>query len=392
MRVLHCCLAAFYIDDFGYQENILPKIHKMQGHEVKIIASTETYGKNRVLKYVEPKSYLTKEGIPITRLPYVNIINFSLSRKLRKYSGLYKELLTFQPDIIFLHDVQFMSVDEIIKYKIKYPSTKIVADSHTDLFNSGRSWLSLNILHKVIYKLFAKKIEPYVEWFYGTLPIRNQFLQEVYGIAKNKIKLLPFGTDDTMYSVKNRNEIRNEVRLELGLSETDFVLITGGKIDKRKNIHNLLKAFEKVKSSNKFQNLKLILFGSPTPDMLETINGLLNQIKDIIYLEWLKPVDFHKYFFASDLAFYPGTHSVLWEESVGLGIPCVFRKWDGITHLNVGNNCSFINDGEDVEEIKDSILELLNNPTKYLELKNNAQKLGPENFSYSLIANKSITI
>ena len=49
MKVLHCCLAAFYIDDYGYQENILPKMHKIQGHQVKIVSSTETYIDNQTL-------------------------------------------------------------------------------------------------------------------------------------------------------------------------------------------------------------------------------------------------------------------------------------------------------------------------------------------------------
>ena len=43
MRILHMCLAAFYIDKYSYQENILPRMHKKQGHEVQIIASVETF-------------------------------------------------------------------------------------------------------------------------------------------------------------------------------------------------------------------------------------------------------------------------------------------------------------------------------------------------------------
>ena len=74
MRVLHCCLAAFYIDDFGYQENILPKMHKLQGHKVAILASTENYINKTKKGYVNPSSYFTTEGIPITRIPYSNFI------------------------------------------------------------------------------------------------------------------------------------------------------------------------------------------------------------------------------------------------------------------------------------------------------------------------------
>ena len=149
MKILHCCLAAFYIDDYGYQENILPKMHKLQGLDVKIIASTETYINNAKLGYVSPSTYKTKEDIPITRLPYVKYLPHKISKKLRIYNGLKRELYSFKPDIIFLHDCQFLSITEIAKYKKKYPKTKIYVDSHTDFINSAKSWVSKNILHKI---------------------------------------------------------------------------------------------------------------------------------------------------------------------------------------------------------------------------------------------------
>ena len=74
MKILHCCLANFYIDNYGYQENILPKMHQLQGHDVQIIASTETYIENKKLGYIEAKSYFTPENILITRIPYLKEI------------------------------------------------------------------------------------------------------------------------------------------------------------------------------------------------------------------------------------------------------------------------------------------------------------------------------
>ena len=43
MRILHLCLSAFYIDEAGYQENHLVQQHVKDGHEVLVIASTETF-------------------------------------------------------------------------------------------------------------------------------------------------------------------------------------------------------------------------------------------------------------------------------------------------------------------------------------------------------------
>ncbi len=42
MEILHLCLGNYFVDGYGYQENIITKMHKRQGHEVLIVASTET--------------------------------------------------------------------------------------------------------------------------------------------------------------------------------------------------------------------------------------------------------------------------------------------------------------------------------------------------------------
>lgn len=39
MKILHLCLACFYIDGYTYQENILPRINREDGHDVRILAS-----------------------------------------------------------------------------------------------------------------------------------------------------------------------------------------------------------------------------------------------------------------------------------------------------------------------------------------------------------------
>lgn len=69
MRILHLCLACFYIDGYNYQENILPRIDRENGNEVLVIASTETYVNNSELGYVEPGEYTTFDGIHVIRIP-----------------------------------------------------------------------------------------------------------------------------------------------------------------------------------------------------------------------------------------------------------------------------------------------------------------------------------
>lgn len=387
MKILHCCLAAFYIDEYSYQENILPKFHKKQGHDVRILASTETYNSNVQLSYVEPSSYFTSDDISITRVAYVNWLPKVLSRKLRVYKGIKTQLNDFKPDVIFMHDCQFLSILTFAKYARKNP-VKIYVDSHTDFVNSGKNWISKNILHKIIYKYCAKKIEKYTTKYYGTLHLRNEFLKDVYSIEPSKIELLPFGADDSLFNWNEKQEIRTELRIQLNISDETLVFITGGKIDRRKNIHLLLTVWNELKHDNKLSNTKLILFGKPNEEMKSEVEQLIKG-QDIIYIDWLASKEIHKYFFASDLALFPGTHSVLWEEAVGLGLPCVFKKWEGIQHVDLGGNCMFI---EEVNgsSIKDVLLKISEDKSTFEEMKEKAELLGPKKFIYSEIARRSI--
>lgn len=81
MKIVHICLGAFYPDNYSYQENMLPKFHKQQGHDVEVIASLETFDENgKTSFYPSPKVYQNEYGIKVTRLAF------------RKPSRIYKNL------------------------------------------------------------------------------------------------------------------------------------------------------------------------------------------------------------------------------------------------------------------------------------------------------------
>ena len=387
MRILHTCLANFYIDNYSYQENIIPKIHKQLGHDVYILASTETYINKTKLGYISPRTYINENGITVSRIPYVNWLPGKLKRKLRIYNGINDILNKFKPDIIFLHDSQFLSINVFAKYA-KKNKVRIYADSHTDYINSGRNWLSKNILHRIIFRYCAKQIEQHVTWFYGTLPLRNDFLHTEYGVDRDKIKLLPFGADDTLFNRFDKLKIRNQIRRELNFSDNEIIIITGGKIDERKKIHILLSAFDKFTKKYPGVKLKLLIFGKPNSEMDHIFDDYINNSK-IIHLDWLNAGNIYKYFLSADLAFFPGTHSVLWEEAIGLGLPCIFKRWEGIEHVDLGGNCIFLDKAD--EEIIINILEDISYGHISLSgMKDVAENLGVKTFSYSRIARAAI--
>ncbi len=224
--------------------------------------------------------------------------------------------------------------------------------------------------------------------YYGTLPLRVDFLNKVYGINKNKIQLLPFGADDSLFDSADREKIRSEMRKKLKLKNNDVVIISGGKIDKRKNIHILGNAFIEFVEENKFEDIKLIIFGNPVQELKIEIEKI-SAHSSVHYVDWISSNEIYTYFMASDVAFFPGTHSVLWEEAVGLGLPCIFLRWTGIQHVDLGGNCVFI-ESSDLATIKKMLLDISVNKAMLAKMKEVSLNKGPEIFSYSKIAARSI--
>lgn len=385
MKIVHLCLANFYVEGFGYQENLIPKYNKKDGHEVTIIASRFTYNKNNgAPDLTQPGEYINADGIKVIRIDYKYKFFKKISKRLRIYCNTYEVLKKEKPDIIFIHGTQFWDIRDAIKYKINCPDVKIFADNHADYINSARNILSKYVLHKIIWKSGIEKLMSYCEKIFGVTPIRCDFLINMYNVPKEKVELLVMGANSEKIDFCCKDEIRSKIRRELDIGDNDFVLITGGKIDRRKNIHNLIDAVNKIGN----YNIKLIVFGTVTDEMKNIIEDI-SLTPFIRNVGWIHADDVYKYYIASDLAIFPGTHSVLWEQAVGTGIPCIFKKWEGMTHVDVGGNCKFIYDGS-VKEIEDMINSIYSNSKEYKKMKMVALERGVPYFSYEEISRRAI--
>lgn len=379
MKILHIMLANFYIDNYSYQENYLPKYHKMQGHNVEIVASLFTFDKNGKGAWL-PKAdkYLSEHGIPVTRLEFANR---PFVKRFRWYNGLQEELNRIEPELIFIHGVQFCDIKIVADYCKKHPNVQVYADNHSDFSNSATNWVSRYILHRMIWRSCAQKINPYVTKFYGVLPARVAFLVNEYKLPKEKVELLVMGADDELVQKTSDPAVRKAVRERHGLADDDIVIMTGGKIDAFKTQTLLLmEAVQKLEDPK----IKLIVFGSVTPELKDRVNSLTDG-KKVQFVGWVLAKDSYDYFAACDLAVFPGRHSVFWEQVAAQGIPLLVKYWDGTTHVNVCDNVVFL-ERDSAEEIGQKITEILSNYESY---KAAAQKASSY-FLYSKIARRSI--
>ena len=383
MKIIHLCLANYYQDNYSYQENMLPKFHYKLGYEVEIIASQFSFDENGGISYSQkPGNYVNEHGIKVTRLEYKKPI--VVYRKMRRFVGLGEALNESKPDIIFMHGCQFLDIGIVVKYLKLNPKVIVYVDNHADVFNSASNWISLNILHKIIWKRCANKIATYARKFYGVLPARVDFLTNVYGLSRDKVDLLLMGADDELVENARDSRVICEIRKKHNILPGDFLIITGGKIDARKTQTLLLmEAVGKIADPA----VKLIVYGSVTLELKRKFDALVKGIK-VQYIGWIQASDIYKYFAASNLVVFPGGHSVLWEQATGQGIPIVVKEWSGMHHIDLGGNVEFLKE-DSMDEIYDVIMSILNDSAHYNHMREVASK-GMLTFSYQDIAKRSI--
>ena len=129
MKVVHLILSCFYKEGYGYQENILPSIHKKMGHKTSIL--TRYYESNIFPSHEKSSNiytYSNSSGVDVYILPENNNILTKVplfSRLIHHTKGLYKLLDSLSPDVIFCHGIFISDYDIIIKYKDTHNNVKI---------------------------------------------------------------------------------------------------------------------------------------------------------------------------------------------------------------------------------------------------------------------------
>ncbi|MBE6748170.1 MAG: glycosyltransferase family 4 protein [Ruminococcaceae bacterium] len=376
MKVLHLCLAGPFTDGWSYQENGLTKHHKKQGHDVVVVTSQTIWDDSGKYAIKTETNYVNQDGVKVYRLP---LLKGKLSEKFKKYGGVINLLEKEQPEILFVHGSQCVELLNVVKY-LKNRKVTVYVDNHADFSNSATNWLSKNLLHKILWKYVAKKIEPYTTKFYGVLPARVDFLVDVYGLPKEKCELLVMGADDDQISRIENSNAREVKRAEYNVKDDEILVVTGGKIDLFKQQTLLL-----MQAVNEMENekVKLGVFGSVVPEMKEKFDSLLSD--RVKYSGWKNTTESYDEFAAADIVVFPGRHSVFWEQVAAIGIPMICKKWAGTTHVDVGGNVIFL-ENDSVEKIKNAITEMIADYDKY----KNAAKTGKKHFLYSDIAKRSI--
>lgn len=383
MKIVHLCLCGLFGEKYAYQDNLLTKYHKKMGHDVTIIAPTAAKFTSNGDVVDEPAgSKNLDNGCKLIRVE-TKYKSPSFNRHFHLFKDITPIILNEKPDLIFVHNVSSFNYLCLLKVKKQMPQVRIVFDSHMDEFNSNQNLLS-KILNGFVLRFFlVRRLLKLSDTFYGVTPSRCTFLENVFGVPSQKVRLLRMGADNEKIDLPHKNEIRQSVRNKYHVADDDFLIVTGGKIDKVKNIHLLAKAVSQINNPH----VKILLFGSLVDELKPYIESLVSD--KVIYIGWINSDTVYDYFFAADLVMFPGLHSAMWEQTVASRIPIAVTKLRGFDHVDFNGNCLFM-DGKGVDYYQTFIEGLVADKQHYLQIKANADNEGADQFLYSHIAKKVI--
>lgn len=385
MKIVHICLGGGWYEKNAYQDQLLPRYQQKLGHSVTVIASY--YGRWNLDKNSydldRTRERLLEDGVKLIRVR--PLLPCSINAHIHMFERVGKIVEKENPNLIFIHDVESPNNLFAIRYKKRHPSVKIVCDNHSDYKNSQHHWASSLWAKFVVRNQVVRKIIPYVEWFYGTTPARCDYLEEVYGVPHTKVRLLVMGADDDSMRLEHRESISISIRQHNEIAESDFLIVTGGRISAAKSEYffKLAKAVCSIPDSH----LKLLIFGPISDD----IKPLFDQFspKRVLCVGQVPSDRVYDYFYAADFVMFTGLHSVLWEQAIASKVPCAFTKINGFEHVNINDNCILM-EGHDENYYRQLILSVYQDADFYRRLKVASNSSISESFLYSRIAQQVI--
>lgn len=386
MKIL--IITDFFGDGLVYQENLLAKYYNKNGHDVVVVtsiyASAFDYVSNRFPQKRE-SSVKTYCGIKVVRCKY----NINLFNKLRSFSGLYKILTLEQPDLIFMHGIA-PDLLAIAAYKKKNNNCKFNVACHADYSNSGNNWISLNILNRIVRRLIFLRSRAFIDKIFAVTPASALFMSDIFGINYLDIELLPLGADVDLLNKIKSSLVREKLRIHHGVGPDEFVIFSGGKLSKNKKTELLIGALNELSNSS----IHLFIVGDSDILDVDYKNKLISSAKkniNIKFVGWKNQTEIVEYLFMSDIAVFPASQSILWQQAIAAGLPLIVGDTGSqdISYLNKGNIIIIDAANINVHILAQNINKLFRAPETLQLMRSHAKKVTAKLLDWNFLLKKT---
>lgn len=388
-------LCDFYNESLEYQENLLVKYYRKHGHAVTVIASTFEsvfdYYNDRHDTQAPMRDY-EDQGARIIKLPY----RFNILNRLRAYPRIDAILEEAKPDLIFVHDIM-LNLPECVRYVKRHPDCRMILDYHADYSNSGKNWLSLKLLHGVVRKRYLDQARPHLSRIFPIVPAGAVFLHEIYGIPHADMEVLPLGADTDRGREVRAGGARARLRARHGIGDNDCVIFSGGKLDPLKRTEDLIDA---VRGSDR-TDLQLVIAGEAAANQQEYKALLLERAggaPNIRFVGWQNAIGVYEHLDMSDIAVFPASQSILWQQAISMGLPLVVgersagaTQLQDVSYLNTEDNIIVLDEHRPmVEQLRQHVERLAGDATLRRRMADGAARVTEQMLNWDSLIEKTL--
>lgn len=376
MRVAHLCLSCFYIDGHFYQENELVRQHVRDGHDVLVLASTETFSPDGLITYIQPREYVGTEGANIQRLAYRSFLPDKLMAKLRINIGVYDALARFCPQVILFHGTCAWELRTAARYVRDHSDVTLYVDSHEDWNNSARGFISREFLHRCYYGPILRSALPHIKKILCISTESIDFVRDLYGVPSDHLEFFPLG--GRPIPEDEYRQRREATRRLYGLEDGNLLLVQSGKQTKRKRLLESLRAVKNCPEPG----LRFFIVGVIQEDIRAEAEKLIEDDDRVKYLGWKSTEELTDLLCGGDVYLQPGTQSVTMQHS--LCAHCAIIIDDVMAHqFYLRDNGWLVSDRQPLE----LILEKLVN-SDLSAMQRNSFELAKEWLDYSVLSRR----
>ena len=274
----------------------------------------------------------------------------------------------------------FISPDGIMPLKLSTPVLNVIHD-----INFEHRPKDLPFFHRWFYTRYYKKYAYACNRLATVSEYSKQDIVKTYGINPDKIDVVYNGANEKYVPLEE--DAQHKVRLRISYGRPYFLYV--GSINPRKNIANLLRAFDAFKKELA-SDMKLVLVGNKMQDNSD-VNDVYRQMihkDDVLFLGRVSTSDL-KDILASAYAL---TYVPFFE---GFGIPVLEAMYCEVPVITsnttslpeVGGDAALFVDPNSVKAIKEAMVEIYSNHEHRKELIKK-EKLQRKKFSWDLTADK----
>ncbi|MBX4196772.1 glycosyltransferase family 4 protein [Candidatus Pacearchaeota archaeon] len=302
------------------------------------------------------------EGIQVHRSKEI----FRIKYYLGFYPSIVKKLQAYKLDVLHVHGLGFVQHDIAIRKLRKVnKDIKLVCTPHGP-FMALEHYNLMGMLFKKIYTPFIRSALKDYDILIQVNPYQYQWMAKEYGIPKRKIKFLPNGIDETMFTEAKKYTFKNS-----------FVISYLGRIQEYKGLDQVIRALPELAKVQK--NILFVMMGKDVGDRkrLEKIALELHVEKHIRFMGEVSEQLKRGLLDASEIFIFPSQ----WE-AFGIVVLEAMARGNSIVSTNTEGGKYLIKEGENgylfsygnEKEFLSSMTRIIRDPRLRKKMQDNNRK------------------